>query len=145
MNWNEILPGVWLFRDSCNVYAVEGEGGMLIVDAGTGRWLESLDTLPAPPAALVCTHYFRDHSAGAVRATERGIPVYVPEYEEAIFADPVQHFRQRETYIIYDNLWDLYAPIEPVAVAGLLRDYDRLTLAGVELKVLPLPGVTISQ
>ncbi len=145
MNWTEILPGVWRFRDSCNVYAIEGDGGMLIVDAGTGRWLESLDALPLPPAALVCTHYFRDHSAGAARAAAAGIPVYVPEYEKAIFADPVQHYRQRETYIVYDNLWDLYAPIEPVRVAGALRDYERLKLAGIEFKVLPLPGVTMSQ
>ena len=145
MNWNEILPGVWRFRDSCNVYAIAGDGGMLIVDAGTGRWLESLDALPLPPIALVCTHYFRDHSAGAARAAERGIPVYVPEGEEAIFADPLQHFRQRETYILYDNLWDLFAPIEPVPIAAVLRDYERIKLAGVELKVLPLPGVTMSQ
>jgi glyoxylase-like metal-dependent hydrolase (beta-lactamase superfamily II) len=145
MNWNEILPGVWRFRDSCNVYALAGDGGMLIVNAGTGRWLESLDALPFPPAALVCTHYFRDHSAGAARAAEAGIPVYVPEGEEAIFADPVQHFRQRETHIIYDNLWDLFAPIEPVAIAGVVRDYERLKLAGIDLKILPLPGVTMSQ
>src|SRR5579864_7348150 len=88
MNWTQILPEVWRFRDSCNVYAIKGDGGMLIVDAGTGRWLESLDALPAPPVSLVCTHYFRDHSAGAARAAERGIRVYVPEGEEFLFADP---------------------------------------------------------
>ena len=145
MNWTEILPKIWRFHDSCNVYAIEGDGGMLIIDAGTGKWLESLDALPMPPIALLCTHYFRDHSAGAARAAERGIPVYVPEGEEAIFADPVQHFRQRETYIIYDNLWDFYAPIEPVPIAAVLRDYERIRVAGIDLKVLPLPGVTLSQ
>ena len=69
----------------------------------------------------------------------------MPEGEEAIFADPVQHFRQRETYIIYDNLWDLYALIEPVPIAGVLRDYDRIKLAGLDLRVQPLPGVTLTQ
>src|SRR5579872_1854658 len=145
MNWIQILPGVYRFRDSCNVYAVEGEGGTLIVDAGTGHWLHYLDQLPAPPTTLVCTHYFRDHSAGAARAAEAGIPVYAPEYEEAIFVDPLQHFRQRETYIVYDNLWDLYAPIEPTRLAGVLRDYERSCLAGIEVKALPLPGATLTQ
>lgn len=145
MKWTPILPGVWRFRDSCNVYAMEGDRGMLIVDAGTGRWLEHLDELPAAPVALACTHYFRDHSAGAARAAEKGIPIYVPEGEEAIFADPVQHFRQRETYILYDNLWDLFAPIEPIPIAGVLRDYDHLLLAGIEIEVIPLPGVTMTQ
>ncbi|MCW3100422.1 MAG: fold metallo-hydrolase [Chthonomonadaceae bacterium] len=145
MTWNPVLPGVWLFRDSCNVYAIEGDEGVLLIDAGTGAWLSYLDELPQRPAALLCTHYFRDHSAGAVAAAELGIPVYVPEGEHAIFTDPAQHFRERETYIIYDNLWDLFAPIEGVTAAGALRDYERTTLAGFEIEVIPLPGVTFTQ
>ena len=30
---------------------------------------------------LACTHFFRDHSAGAANAARQGIPVYVPEGE----------------------------------------------------------------
>src|SRR3954451_6865388 len=145
MSWRQVLPDVLLWEDSCNVYAVEGPEGILIVDAGTGQWLGGTGALPAPPVALVCTHFFRDHSAGALRAARAGIPVYVPEGEQEIFADPVQHFRARDTYIIYDNYWDLFAPIEPVPLAGVLRDYERLTLAGLDVTILPLPGVTITQ
>lgn len=143
--WRPVLPGVWVYRDSCNVYGLQGPEGMLLVDAGTGAWLRGLEELPSPPAALACTHYFRDHSAGAAVAARAGIPVYAPEGEAAIFRDPAQHFRQRETYIIYDNLWDLYAPIEPVPLAGLLRDYERIRLAGLEVEVIPLPGATLTQ
>src|SRR5688572_16984165 len=96
--WQDVLPGVRVFRDSCNVYAISGPAGTLIVDAGTGAWLDHLGELPAAPAAVLCTHYFRDHSAGAVIAARRGIPIHVPEHERAIFADPQQHFRQRDTY-----------------------------------------------
>ena len=145
MNWREVIPGVYRFQDSCNVYAVQGSEGMLVIDAGTGRWLDHVSELPAAPAALALTHYFRDHAAGAVPAAARGIPVYVPEHERAVLADPGQHFRARETYVIYDNLWNLFAPIEPVAVAGLLRDYDRMRLAGLEVEVIPLPGCTLTQ
>ncbi|HZP81848.1 MAG TPA: MBL fold metallo-hydrolase [Chthonomonadaceae bacterium] len=142
--WQEALPGVLRFEDSCNVYAVRGPQGTLIVNAGTGQWLDHLDGLPGP-LTLACTHYFRDHSAGAARAARQGIPVYVPEGEEAVFADPEQHFRERQTYIIYDNLWDLFAPIEPIPVAGALKDYDTVSLAGLEISVVPLPGVTLMQ
>lgn len=145
MPWQQILPNVLLWPDSCNVYALLGPGGALIVNAGTGQWLDAVSELPQPPAALLCTHFFRDHSAAAARAARRGIPVYVPEGERAIFADPAQHFRQRDTYIIYDNYWDLFAPIEPTPPAGLLRDYERLSLAGLELEVVPLPGATLTQ
>jgi glyoxylase-like metal-dependent hydrolase (beta-lactamase superfamily II) len=145
MSWQSILPNLYCWADSCIVYAVIGPEGALIVNAGTGQWLDHLDGLPARPAALACTHFFRDHSAGAARAAHLGLPVYAPEGEREFFADPGQHFRQRDTYIIYDNYWDLFAPIEPIPLAGLLRDYDHLTLAGILLEVVPLPGVTIHQ
>ena len=149
MQWKQLAPGLWLYPDdSCNVYAIEGSGpdaGVTIIDAGTGAWIAHTNELPLPVKALACTHYFRDHSAGAARAAEAGIPVYVPEYERQIFEDPLQHFRERETYIIYDNLWDLYAPVTSVTVAGTLRDYDRIILAGTRFDVLPLPGATMSQ
>jgi len=145
MTWESVLPGVLRFRDSCNVYAVEGPEGCLIVDAGTGLWLGQLDELPAPPAALACTHFFRDHSAGALGASRLGIPLFVPEGEREIFADPGLHFLRRESYIVYDNYWDFFAPIEAVPIAGVLRDLERLELAGLDVEVVPLPGATLTQ
>lgn len=145
MHWTQISPDIFMFEDSCNVYAAIGPEGALIIDAGTGAWLEHVGELPARPVALACTHFFRDHSAGAARAAAAGIPVFVPEGERAIFADPIQHFRQRDTYIIYDNYWDLFAPITPTPIAGVLRDDDVIRLAGLEIEVVPLPGVTLTQ
>ncbi len=143
--WTTVLPDVLRWRDSCNVYAVLGDTGALIVDAGSGEWLDGAGELPVPPAALVLTHYFRDHAAGASAAARAGIPVHVPEGERAICADPHEHFRRRSTAIVYDNVWDLYAPAEPIPIAGVLRDYERIELAGIELDVVPLPGATPTQ
>lgn len=145
MEWEQVGPGVFRFPESCNVYALAGPEGCVIVDAGTGQWLDHLAGLPAPPVALLLTHYFRDHAAGAASAARAGIPVWVPEGERAILSDPGQHFRERETYLIYDNLWDLFAPIEGVPVAGILRDYEAVRLGGLDIEVLPLPGVTLTQ
>ncbi len=144
--WVPVLPDVLRWRDSCNVYAVLGDEAALIVDAGTGEWLQQgAQQLPVPAEAVLLTHYFRDHAAGAALAARAGIPVYVPEGEQEIFADPAEHFRRRETRILYDNIWDLFAPVEQIPLAGVLRDYERITLAGIELQVLPLPGATPSQ
>lgn len=143
--WQPVVPGVWVYRDSCNVYAAECPDGIVLINAGTGRWLEESCVLPSPVAALCCTHYFRDHAAGAYQAAQSRIPIYVPEYEEEIFADPVLHFTKRENYIVYDNLWDRFSPILPIPVAGVLRDYDRIDLGGREFEVVPLPGVTCGQ
>lgn len=145
MIWNPVVPGIRLFRDSCNVYAVDCPGGTVILNPGTGAWLDSMALLPQPVVAVACTHYFRDHAAGAFGVANRGIPVYVPEYEDEIFADPVQHFTRRDSYIVYDNLWDRFSPILPTPIAGLLRDYETVKLAGREFEVIPLPGVTCGQ
>jgi glyoxylase-like metal-dependent hydrolase (beta-lactamase superfamily II) len=143
--WEAILPDVLRWRDSCNVYAVLGDAGALIVDAGMGAWLEAAGELPVPPAALALTHYFRDHAAGAAAAARADIPIYVPDGERAICADPFEHFRRRSVEIVYDNVWDLFAPVQPIAVAGTLRDYEQIELAGISVQVVPLPGATPTQ
>lgn len=54
-HWQNLEGGVFLFRggDNCNVYAVQGPEGTVLVNAGTGRAAEHLhfafldgDTLP---------------------------------------------------------------------------------------------------
>ena len=139
--WESILADVAVFRDSCNVYAISCPAGTIFVNAGSGAWLDELPGRFQPPFALLCTHYFRDHSAAASKASRLGMTVYVPEGEAEIFADPLQHFRQRQTYIIYDNIWDTFAPIEAAAVVPA-HDHEVIEVAGVAVTVMPLPGVT---
>jgi glyoxylase-like metal-dependent hydrolase (beta-lactamase superfamily II) len=95
VTWREVCAGVWRVQDSCDVYALMGPRGAVIVDAGRGTWLDKVSDLPGAPVALVCTRFYRDHSSGAVRAAAAGIPVYVSEYEESIFAGLLSHHQQR--------------------------------------------------
>ena len=139
--WRAIFSDVEIFRDSCNVYAIVTEQGTVFVNAGTGAWLERLPDRFRRPFALLCTHYFRDHAAGASKAARAGMKVFVPEGDKEIFADPVQHFRARESYIVYDNIWDTFIPIEATDVTAA-ADYDTLRIAGLDIEVIPLPGVT---
>src|SRR5260370_859275 len=80
-------------------------------------------------------------ACGGAGASRVGMTVFVPEGELEIFADPVQHFRERQSYIVYDNIWDHFAPIEPANVQAA-RDYDTLLVNGLQVTVVPLPGVT---
>ena len=93
--WEKLAESIWMFRDSCNVYAVAGPEGLLVINAGTGRWLDELGGLPGPVKALACTHFFRDHFAGAAEAARRGIAVYAPYWEQEQFADPLGLFQRR--------------------------------------------------
>jgi len=47
MAWQLVLPDVYLWPDSCNVYAIVGREGSLIVNAGTGQWLAHVAELPS--------------------------------------------------------------------------------------------------
>lgn len=139
--WQPVLPGIAVFGDTCNVYAVAGAEGTVFVNAGTGLWLGDVVTRFPPPYTLLCTHYFRDHAAGAAKASAMGIEVRVPRGEVELFADPVQHFRSRESYIVYDNIWDQFSPITPARVTPV-EDYGIVDAAGLAFSVVPLPGVT---
>jgi len=137
-----VIESVWLFEDSCSVYAVVAPQGLVVINAGTGQWLDHLSELPGEVQAVLCTHFFRDHTAGAAAASRRSIPIYAPYWEQEQFADPLGLFQRRETFIIYDNVWDLYSPIEPIEVTGWLKDWDKIALAGMSFQVVPTPGVT---
>jgi len=142
MKWRPVTESVWAFEDSCNVYAVQGSLGLVVINAGSGLWLDHLDELPAKVEAVLCTHFFRDHSAGAAEAANRGIEIYAPYWEQEQFSDPLGLFQRRETFIIYDNIWDLYSPIEPVPVDHWLMDWETVPVCGLSFQVIPTPGMT---
>ncbi|HET7716566.1 MAG TPA: MBL fold metallo-hydrolase [Bauldia sp.] len=139
--WQPVLPDIDVFHDSCNVYAVGGPSGTVFVNAGTGHWLDGSDMRFRRPYTLLLTHFFRDHAAGAAKASRLGFDVRAPAGETAILADPAQHFRERQSYIVYDNIWDQFVPIEPARVIPV-HDYDPIDAAGLTFAVMPLPGVT---
>ena len=143
MKWQKVCEDIYLYSDSCNVYAVAAPEGMVVVNAGTGQWLDHLAELPKPVRAVACTHFFRDHSAGAARAARQGIAVYAPYWEQEQFADPLGLFQRRETYIVYDNIWDFFSPIEPIPVSHWLMDWETVRIAGMDFTVLPTAGMTI--
>ena len=66
--WIEVAGGLYRYRDSCMVYALDAGDEMIVVNAGTGGWVDTMDVLPKPVRRIFLTHFFRDHSAGAVRA-----------------------------------------------------------------------------
>lgn len=139
--WQPVLAGIELLRDSCNVYAVPGPSGTVFINAGTGAWLSQMPERFPMPHYLLCTHHFRDHAAGAAAAHRHGMSVLVPKGDLEALRDPGQFFRERQNYIVYDNIWDNFLPIEGCGAEGL-ADYGKLALAGHEIDVVPLPGVT---
>lgn len=144
--WETIENGVFLFRDSCLVYAVRGPAGTVFVNAGTGRAADHLGELgdDAGPFTVLLTHHFRDHSDGARRLHDQaGATVFANYWDALYYVDPEQHFRERQTWNSYDNRWDRFAPVRALPVSpDWLMDYETRAIAGLTWEVVPTPGAS---
>ena len=140
--WQPVLADVEVLRESCRVYAVKSPGGTIFVNPGTGGWLDAIPERFLPPFAVLCTHHFRDHAAGAAKASRMGMTVFVPEGELEIFADPVQHFESKcaARRCVYDKVSrKLFAlPVRFVVTntrnRGLVRRLQKLSDAAARFQ-----------
>ena len=141
--WTQLQDQVYLLRDSCLVYAVQGSEGTVLVNAGTGLAAEHLgEVVVGDEIVVLLTHHFRDHTDGAIRLQEQGAKVLGPYWDQAYLVDPEQHFRERQIWNSYDNRWDRFSPVRPVPVDGWMMDYEVRRIAGLDWEVIPTPGVT---
>ena len=99
-----VVDGIHRVEDAyTNWYLVEGDGRLLIVDAGVPRsWrslqdaLRQLGRTPREIEALVLTHGHFDHLGFAEQArSELGIPVYVHENDVPLTKHPRQYGHER--------------------------------------------------
>jgi beta-lactamase superfamily II metal-dependent hydrolase len=82
----QIVPGVYLFKDTCNVYAVVKNDKAVLIDFGSGGILDQLPSIGVHEVGWVLhTHFHRDQTQGDKLAKNRGIKIAVPEAERKYF------------------------------------------------------------
>ncbi len=141
--WQKIHDGVFMFQDSCRVYAVQCPQGTVLINVGTGLAADHLgEVVQNGPVTVLLTHHFRDHTDGSIRLHAAGAKIHGPYWEEEYYLDPDQHFRERQIWNSYDNRWDRFSPIRPIPVTDGMMDYETRNIAGLEWEVIPTPGVT---
>jgi glyoxylase-like metal-dependent hydrolase (beta-lactamase superfamily II) len=86
----QVAPGIHRFTDAlANWYAIEADGGVVLVDCGWPRSIEALvaglgaiGRTPADVEAVLLTHGHEDHlGTAAWLAGEHGVPVYAHREE----------------------------------------------------------------
>ena len=149
----QIVPGVYLYKDTCNVYAiVKGEAAVLI-DFGSGGILDQLPSIGVRKVGWVLhTHFHRDQAQGDEIAKARGIKIAVPAGERKYFENVEALWNEKKVLDLYDLRNEFFARRENIAVDADLA--GRFTSAssspsdsafswnGIEVKVIKTPGHT---
>lgn len=138
-----ITEHVYQFQDTCHVYAVIHDQRAVLIDFGAGAILPALAEIGVTSiSAILMTHHHRDQGQGLSSAAARNIPIYVPHTEQDLFHSVDHHWRARNVDNDYNMRQDRFSLLEPVPVAGTLRDYQTVTVGGLTVEVIPTPGHT---
>ena len=123
---SQILPGVFRYRDTCNVYAIVRNQKALVIDFGSGEILKSLPEINARQVDWILhTHFHRDQCQGDRLAKARGIRIAVPEAERKYFETAEQLWQQKNVFDLYDMRNEFFMPRENIAVdRGLATEHN---------------------
>ncbi|WP_331235242.1 MBL fold metallo-hydrolase [Natronorarus salvus] len=152
----EVADGVYqLCSTMTNMYLIEDDGGLTLVDAGVPAHMEllqaGLERIGAEIAdieALILTHVDPDHIGLAEPLRKEGIPVWVPEdgYEaalEGLGKPPIgfYFFMWRPAYarFIRALMQDGMLDVEPITEAHTFTDGQVLDVPG-RPEVIQTPG-----
>jgi glyoxylase-like metal-dependent hydrolase (beta-lactamase superfamily II) len=139
----QILAGIYRYTDTCNVYVLKDGDQAVLIDFGSGDVLDALAEIGVSTvAAVLMTHHHRDQGQGLARAVTAGIPVYVPHAEQDLFHSIDHRWHGRDLSNNYNTRQDRFSLLEPVPVAGTLRDYQSWQQGCFTLQILPTPGHT---
>jgi glyoxylase-like metal-dependent hydrolase (beta-lactamase superfamily II) len=118
--------------ENCWIAKADGADRGLVIDPGDEpeRLLAATRDLGMSVEAILLTHTHFDHvGAVAPLARETGAPVYCPRLEVDVLADIMRYVP-----------WPGIGPYESYAADETVAGGEHLTLAGIELDVLFVPG-----
>ncbi|HYF91090.1 MAG TPA: MBL fold metallo-hydrolase [Symbiobacteriaceae bacterium] len=129
--------------DTCHVYVLRSGREAVLIDCGDGSVLDRLPDYGIDRITdVLMTHHHRDQAQGLARLARTGARIWVPEAEADLFRAVDAHWQAREIYNSYNNREDRFSLLEPVPIAGVLRDYHTYTFGGRRFEVIPTPGHT---
>ena len=121
------------FEENCHIAHWEGSGECLVVDPGLEpeKILNYLITHQLAPAAILITHGHSDHMAGNAALKQRwpACPIVIGTLDAPKLTDPVLNLSSGFGFRVV-------SPPADVTV----NDGDAYRAAGLELKVLAVPG-----
>ncbi len=150
-----VAPGVFLVRDTCNVYVVVADPDddararpgaprtAVCIDFGSGEVLSHLAAMGVDRITdVLLTHHHRDQAQGLPDAVAAGIAVHVPPVERDLVDGVEDVWRSRPVALDYSLRQDRFSILEPVPVTATVPEYREAEYPGVVVRTLPTPGHT---
>jgi glyoxylase-like metal-dependent hydrolase (beta-lactamase superfamily II) len=140
----EVAPGIFQFRDTCNVYVLRHGREAVLVDFGSGAVLDRLGKVGVDRVTdVLLTHHHRDQLQGLRRAVATEARVWAPPIEVDLVANADARWRGRQMDNNYDLRQDRFSLLEDVPVAGAVSEYRTRRYGGFDVYTLPTPGHTV--
>ena len=133
----------------CNVWLIDTEEGLLLIDAGVGLDNEAivdeivkLGYSPSDLKYIFITHAHADHAAGATYFSKRfGAEVIADPHEATVLGDTVL-LRDTMKEYVETGMYPQGYEFDSVSVHRTMKDGERIQLGIVDLEVLVTPGHT---
>lgn len=115
---------------SSNSYLLTKDGkNAVVIDPAADYVLQRAEELGLTVEAALLTHLHFDHYTGCFSLVERGVPVYSAESEKAMLP--------------YDLCLNVGGRMPTFKNNFVLKDGDKITLAGIEFTVITTPGHSV--
>lgn len=134
--FTQILPDIFQWSDTCNVFVVRDGDAALLIDLGDGSVLDALGEIGVKRVEWVLfTHHHREQCQGAGKLTAHGAKVAVGEAERALFEQPLSFRKMRpalgDAHTVHGASY-VRPPIAPVKVDRTFVKMDDFTWRGRE-------------
>ena len=139
----QILPDLYLYEDTCNVYVLRDGDHAVVIDCGSGSVVESLAQIGVEKVDWVLfTHHHRDQCFGARKLLDRGARLAVPTHERYLFDRANDYWQQKRVFDNFNDRSTFFTIGEDLPVERSLEDYARFEWGPYSLFILPTPGHT---
>ncbi len=142
-SFKQISEHLYVFDDTCKVYAVVKSRQALLVGFGSGEILGHLKLMGIQRAdQVLLTHHHREQAQGLNNLHPIPFEVVIPERESLYFENVESFWKNVRLYINYDcrSHWNTLR--QSIHVARKVKDGDSISWNGFVFKVLATPGPT---
>lgn len=143
-HWTELTSGLEIYPDVVQVGVLQGNGRVLLIGCGDGKFLEQGRVTAEEVDWVWLTHHHRDEAAGLPLLLSAGAKLCVPAEEQILF-DAIEGYWADDSkhYHLYDFHPTTLTLREPLLVGRAVRGGDTFTWDGWNIEVIDTPGHTL--